>query len=167
MESLSEILRPNRRRKNVDIVMIPRPPTWIRRRITIWPNNEKSFPVSFTTRPVTQVAEVAVNRASVYAVLLPDDDAKGSHRTREPNRIAVKKLIATIFGGLTRLLISASGSSRFLQNSGIFEHPASAPHSGRGLSFTGGLRRTEQSVRDWTAAFTPQWPPAVEARSIL
>jgi hypothetical protein len=48
----------------VDIVMMPRPPVWIKIRMTSCPNELKTFPVSTTTRPVTQVADVDVKRAS-------------------------------------------------------------------------------------------------------
>jgi hypothetical protein len=48
----------------VDIVMMPSPPVWIRIRMTSCPNELKTFPVSTITRPVTQVADVDVKRAS-------------------------------------------------------------------------------------------------------
>ena len=42
----------------------PMPPVWIRSRMTACPNPDHACQVSLTTRPVTQTAEVAVNRAS-------------------------------------------------------------------------------------------------------
>jgi len=45
--------------------MTPRPPTWIRHKITIFPKVVKKEPVSTTVSPVTQTAEVAVNKASI------------------------------------------------------------------------------------------------------
>jgi len=50
--------------------MIPSPPIWIRIIITHCPKGVKKDPVSTTTNPVTQVADVAVNRASVQEKLL-------------------------------------------------------------------------------------------------
>ncbi len=50
---------------------MPRPPIWIRETITICPTLVKVEPVSTTTRPVTHVAEVAVNRASIQEMALP------------------------------------------------------------------------------------------------
>jgi hypothetical protein len=60
-----ENLPPKSRIKTVEKVMIPSPPHWMRSRTTHWPNRLKRLPVSTTTRPVTQVAEVAVNKASI------------------------------------------------------------------------------------------------------
>jgi hypothetical protein len=60
-----ENLPPKSRIKTVEKVMIPNPPHWMRSRTTHWPNKLKRLPVSTTTRPVTQVAEVAVNNASI------------------------------------------------------------------------------------------------------
>jgi hypothetical protein len=48
----------------VDIVIMPSPPVWIKIRMTSCPNALKTFPVSTITRPVTQVADVDVKRAS-------------------------------------------------------------------------------------------------------
>ena len=47
--------------------MSPRPPSWINAAITIWPNSDRSVPVSTTTNPVTVTAEVAMNSASERA----------------------------------------------------------------------------------------------------
>ena len=46
----------------------PKPPTWIRTRITACPNTVNWVQVSRTTRPVTQVALVAVNMASITRI---------------------------------------------------------------------------------------------------
>ena len=67
--------------------------------ITICPKCVKSLLVSTTINPVTQVAEVEVNRASQY-----DNDpefvlAWGSQRSIEPVKIAKAKLNKTILGG--------------------------------------------------------------------
>ena len=51
--------------------MMPRPPVWISVRIIVWPNRVNEVPVSVTLRPVTQTAEVDVNRASTKFNPLP------------------------------------------------------------------------------------------------
>jgi len=45
---------------------MPRPPTCIKHNIMVLPNTVKYEPVSTTTNPVTQAAEVAVNTESVH-----------------------------------------------------------------------------------------------------
>ena len=50
---------------------MPKPPIWIKIIITVLPNNEKCLPVSKTASPVTQEAEVAVNKASISDVHCP------------------------------------------------------------------------------------------------
>ena len=50
---------------NIEVMVTsPRPPIWIRQIRTIFPKTVKVVCVSATIRPVTQVADVAVNRAS-------------------------------------------------------------------------------------------------------
>ncbi len=44
--------------------MNPNPPTWIKARRIIWPNKLKLFFTEIVARPVTQVAEVVINKAS-------------------------------------------------------------------------------------------------------
>ena len=51
--------------------MMPRPPAWIKHRMTSCPNRLKAVPVSTTTRPVTQLADTEVNSASTNARLRP------------------------------------------------------------------------------------------------
>ena len=46
-------------------VMTPRPPNWIRNRITICPQTLQVEYVGTVTRPVTQMDVVAVNKASI------------------------------------------------------------------------------------------------------
>jgi len=72
--------------------MRPRPPSWIRTRITICPKSVKEEPVSRTVRPVTQTAEVEVKRASIKEIS-PDVVEKGSMSRNAPASIAVMKLI--------------------------------------------------------------------------
>jgi hypothetical protein len=48
----------------VEKVIMPNPPHWMSTSTTHWPKRLSRLPVSTTTRPVTQVADVAVNRAS-------------------------------------------------------------------------------------------------------
>ena len=51
-------------KNNVDTVIMPSPPVWIRTISINCPNGLKVVPVSTTVRPVTQTADVEVNRAS-------------------------------------------------------------------------------------------------------
>lgn len=51
-------------------VINPRPPICMHKRITICPKNVNAFPTSTTVSPVTQVAEVAVNKVSIKLKLL-------------------------------------------------------------------------------------------------
>jgi hypothetical protein len=63
-----------------------------------WPEIEKSVPVSTTTRPVTQTAEVEVNNASTKA-MGPLAAEKGNQRRIPPVRITVAKLRTKILVG--------------------------------------------------------------------
>ena len=71
-------------------VIIPRPPNWIKTKITIWPNNVKSCPVSSTVNPVTQIAEVDVNNASI-TLTPPDVLLNGNSSSIAPTIIAAAK----------------------------------------------------------------------------
>jgi hypothetical protein len=93
--SLKVNLLPSIMAKNVDNVMIPNPPICIRNNITIWPNIEKSFPTSFTTRPVTHVALVAVKKASIGLNECPGLELWGSDNKNPPMIITRRKLTAT------------------------------------------------------------------------
>jgi len=54
------------------------------------PKVEKSFPVSKTINPVTQVAEVAVKRASIKPILFPVLEATGRLRSIVPMIITIR-----------------------------------------------------------------------------
>ena len=75
----------------VDSTMMPRPPTWIMARMSTCPSDEKSCGVSSTMRPVTQVALVAVNRASIGDTGVSPAEAAGKVRSTVPTRISVAK----------------------------------------------------------------------------
>ena len=94
-----EIFFPARKANIVDIVIIPNPPHCKRIRITNCPKVEKSFPVSNTINPVTQVAEVAVNRALMKPMLSPVLEAAGRLRNIVPTAIAERKPNANTCGG--------------------------------------------------------------------
>jgi len=85
---LKEIFFPTKKANIVDIVIIPNPPHCKRIRITNCPKVEKSFPVSSTINPVTQVAEVAVKRALMKPILFPMLEAAGRLRSIVPTAIA-------------------------------------------------------------------------------
>ena len=69
--SLSETRPPATRRMSEENVMTPSPPSWMRARMTDWPKPLNAVAVSTTTRPVTQTAEVDVNRASMKEMRPP------------------------------------------------------------------------------------------------
>ena len=66
---------------------------------TICPKREKDVPVSTATRPVTQTAEVEVNRALNQPMLSPSWDAKGRDRSTAPIRISSRKPAASSRSG--------------------------------------------------------------------
>ena len=74
-------------RNSVDPAMIPNPPAWMSSMITTCPNALQCVPVSSTTSPVTQAADVAVNSASTNGVGSPDCVANGSMRSAVPMAI--------------------------------------------------------------------------------
>ena len=74
-------------------VMIPSAPICISPRITNCPNPEKSLPVSSTIRPVTQTADVAVNRAFTKPMDLPDLADIGRSSSSAPTRMATAKVM--------------------------------------------------------------------------
>ena len=61
---LRPMARPRTRAEKVDKVMMPRPPTWMRPRMMTWPPKVKTFEMSTVAKPVTQVAEADMKRAS-------------------------------------------------------------------------------------------------------
>ena len=74
------------------MVMIPSPPICISTKITICPKTLQVVAVGSVTRPVTQVAVVAVNRASMYETLSPFLALIGSDNNALPTNMAIKKL---------------------------------------------------------------------------
>ena len=63
--------RRTRREKSVAMVMKPRPPSWMSRRMTVWPKPVQYVAVSTRTRPVTQEALTAVKSAVTKPVAFP------------------------------------------------------------------------------------------------
>ena len=80
-------------------VISPRPPIWIKNNITNWPKTLQWVPVSTTTNPVTQVADVAVNNASKKLIVSPYFDAIRKQRSIVNNNTTIKKLDTIILGG--------------------------------------------------------------------
>ena len=70
--------------RRVEAVMKPSPPSWMSTRMVTCPSGFQYVPVSRTTRPVTQTAEVAVKRASTRGVHCPETDARGDIRMSVP-----------------------------------------------------------------------------------
>jgi hypothetical protein len=83
----------------VDIVIIPNPPHCKSIRIINCPKVEKSFPVSRTINPVTQVGEVAVKRALIKPILFPVLEAAGRLRSMVPIIITVRNPNNNTCGG--------------------------------------------------------------------
>ena len=73
--------------------MTPSPPIWMRNRMTTCPNILHAVAVGNVTRPVTQVAVVAVNNASMYDTATPSRALIGSANNTLPQRIVIRKLI--------------------------------------------------------------------------
>ena len=78
-------------------VIKPKPPIWISDIITTCPKADQVVKVSNGTRPVMQVAEVAVNNASIND-MLPTFELTGSIKSPVPKSINKAKPNATIFG---------------------------------------------------------------------
>ena len=90
------ILRLSAKEAMVITVIKPRPPSWIMARITPWPNQDHCVQVSTRIRPVTQVAEVAVNSPVKNPALSPPREAMGRVSSSAPARIIIPKEAATI-----------------------------------------------------------------------
>lgn len=86
--------------KKVVKVTIPRPPNWINARITPCPKGVQKVPVSTTTKPVTQEAEVAVNRVVKKSVKVPERLQTGRVSTKAPANINRAKLETMTRAGL-------------------------------------------------------------------
>ncbi len=96
--SLSETRPPATRRMSEENVMMPSPPSWMSARMTVCPKPLKAVAVSTTTRPVTQTAEVAVNRASTKP-MRPPRALGGSQSRTPPMKMAGRKLRARTRAG--------------------------------------------------------------------
>ncbi|GAX59384.1 uncharacterized protein SCALIN_C03_0041 [Candidatus Scalindua japonica] len=75
--------------------------------ITIWPKREKKREVSWTVSPVTQSADVEVNKASTNDVPLPLTVATGSISKIVPITIKVKKLRPSVTPGFALKFLNA------------------------------------------------------------
>ena len=87
----SEILLPERVARNAATDTTPRPPIWIRIKITVCPNTDQCIAVSRMTSPVTQTAEVEVNSASSGAVQIRCFELTGSISSSVPIRMTPRK----------------------------------------------------------------------------
>lgn len=83
----------------VAVDMTPRPPIWIIARMTSSPKVDQWVAVSTVTRPVTQVAEVAVNSAVSRSVDSPGSAASGVIRAAVPAAITTAKPSMTVRAG--------------------------------------------------------------------
>ena len=89
--SRSVIVRRSRKEAIDASVIKPSPPIWMSSRIIACPKPDQCVAVPTVTRPVTQVAEVAVNSASRNAVGAPLRDETGRVSSSAPVRIMIRK----------------------------------------------------------------------------
>ena len=117
--------RPIRRWDTRDITVMtvikPRPPNWMRSKITACPKKDHVWQVSTMTSPVTQVAEVAVNNAVKSPTLSPLRVEMGRLSSSVPSRMMPPKERATSRVALNRRdRISLSCINRVSRSSKIF-----------------------------------------------
>jgi len=107
---------------------MPIPPIWISTRMTACPSHEKSLPVDRTARPVTQVALVAVNRASRKEIALaPDARQKGRVSSTAPRKMTTAYHAKEARAGYLR-----SDPVTSVMPHQAFSHPVCLPFSAAG-----------------------------------
>lgn len=84
---------------NVAIVTKPSPPNWNNMSNTTCPKVVSWVPVSMTARPVTQVAEVAINKASIKDIF-PDVEEMGRLSRNVPAVISIMNPKDKTLGGV-------------------------------------------------------------------
>lgn len=109
--------------------MMPKPPSWISARITTLPKGLQKTAVSTTTSPVTQTAEVAVNRASIGGVQVPSLDEIGSMSSSVPAMITAPNPAAMTWAGARLRRRPAARRSRVTD--GHYRPAAPTPHIAR------------------------------------
>ncbi len=102
--SFNEIFFPSSKNNNVANVINPKPPIWIKNKRTTSPKVEKVSPVSTTINPVTQVADVAVNKASKKGKPFPSSVENGIVKRNVPMAIMRAKPNTRTFGGFNAFL---------------------------------------------------------------
>ena len=83
---------------SVDMVMMPRPPSWAKAMIAICPVKVQCVAVSTTDRPVTQIADVAVK--SAWTSEVGSFAMTGSIRMAVPRVIAIAKAVRIVRPGV-------------------------------------------------------------------
>ena len=86
-------------KKNEENVIKPRPPVWIKIRITVLPKLDHWVNVSFVVNPVTHVDDVAVNKQSKKEAFSPLFEEMGNIKRKVPTKIIVTKLKQTVLTG--------------------------------------------------------------------
>lgn len=81
------------------MVMIPKPPTWIRARIAPSPKSLQYVPVSTTVSPVTQTADVDVKRAVTKSADVSASEASGRASSTAPITTTAAKAMTTVRAG--------------------------------------------------------------------
>ena len=111
MRCFSPTFRRSRKITRVAADIKPRPPISIRDSRTTWPKPLHWLQVSKGVRPVTQVAEVAVNKAWRKEQDCPSREAAGSIRRQVPTQMIPKNITAISFVALMgfprRFMVSA------------------------------------------------------------
>jgi len=73
--------------------------------MTTCPKVENAVPISKTVSPVTQVAEVAVNKAFRKGILTPFTEDIGKDKRKVPSVMIRKKPMTKILAGVSILLV--------------------------------------------------------------
>src|SRR5699024_6563554 len=99
--SLRVILLPKRSAIRVATVIKPKPPIWIKSIIITWPKVVQCAAVFKVTKPVTQVADVAVKKQSKSGVHMPSLEDIGKCSNKAPIIITNKNPVTKNLGGLS------------------------------------------------------------------
>jgi hypothetical protein len=137
--------RPSRSAKNVENLMMPRPPSWMRSRITVRPNADHPVAVFTAVRPVTQTALVALNSTSTSETPRPSAAAYGRRRSSAPVRMAARKDRTSSAGGVSRASIEALSLPHGRPGPGRPGPPA--PRTGTGMVDGKGIEPSTSALR--------------------
>src|SRR5699024_1759436 len=138
-------------------VISPSPPSLIAIMITVRPKVDQWVPVSTVTRPVTQIAETAVNSASVRSVRTPSVVAAGSDSSTVNAPIIAVNTPSAIRDGVARVRLCSTRrhrAGRFPVPSGPVRRGAARPPGGRTLPPMAGRDRRSQCAEAYDRSGT-------------